>query len=78
MVALHVATAVALLGHYRRDWQAIGGGFLCPVRILNVMAHFCEIWRYSVVGRGAYRCPEPGRLSGVEPGAVGVDLVVDE
>ncbi|MGV9680108.1 undecaprenyl-diphosphate phosphatase [Nocardia sp. NPDC003482] len=32
VVAMHVATAVALLGHYRRDWLAIAGGFVASVR----------------------------------------------
>ncbi|WP_067824866.1 undecaprenyl-diphosphate phosphatase [Nocardia inohanensis] len=36
VVALHVATALALLGHYRRDWQAIGGGFLDTLRTKRV------------------------------------------
>ncbi|MEV0108504.1 undecaprenyl-diphosphate phosphatase [Nocardia sp. NPDC050799] len=32
VVALHVATAVALLCHYRRDWYAIVAGFLTTLR----------------------------------------------
>ncbi|MGW5755532.1 undecaprenyl-diphosphate phosphatase [Nocardia rhamnosiphila] len=32
VVALHVATAVALLCHYRRDWHAIVAGFLTTLR----------------------------------------------
>ncbi|MGA6209571.1 undecaprenyl-diphosphate phosphatase [Nocardia testacea] len=32
VVALHVATAVALLWHYRRDWYAIVAGFLTTLR----------------------------------------------
>lgn len=32
VVALHVATAVALLCHYRRDWYAIVTGFLSTLR----------------------------------------------
>ncbi|MGI5223132.1 undecaprenyl-diphosphate phosphatase [Nocardia sp. CA-290969] len=32
VVALHVATAVALLGHYWRDWWAIATGFVGVVR----------------------------------------------
>ncbi|WP_036566578.1 undecaprenyl-diphosphate phosphatase [Nocardia sp. BMG51109] len=32
VVALHVATAVALLGYYRRDWYAIVAGFLTTLR----------------------------------------------
>ncbi|MEV0546357.1 undecaprenyl-diphosphate phosphatase [Nocardia salmonicida] len=32
VVALHVGTAVALLGHYRRDWYAIVTGFVTTVR----------------------------------------------
>nr|WP_169813389.1 undecaprenyl-diphosphate phosphatase [Nocardia vaccinii] len=32
VVALHVATAVALLGFYRRDWLAIIAGFLSTLR----------------------------------------------
>lgn len=32
VVALHVATAIALIGHYRRDWWAIATGFLATLR----------------------------------------------
>ncbi|MEU4314532.1 undecaprenyl-diphosphate phosphatase [Nocardia sp. NPDC024068] len=32
VVALHVATAVALIGHYRRDWWAIIAGFATTLR----------------------------------------------
>ena len=32
LVGLHLATAVALLIHYRRDWVAVTGGFLRSVR----------------------------------------------
>ncbi|WP_405183238.1 undecaprenyl-diphosphate phosphatase [Nocardia sp. NBC_01377] len=32
VVALHVGTAVALLGHYRRDWLAIVTGLLTTIR----------------------------------------------
>lgn len=36
VVALHVATAVALLAHYRHDWLAIGGGFLGTLRTRRI------------------------------------------
>ena len=36
IVALHVATALALLWFYRRDWIAIAGGFLSTLRTRKV------------------------------------------
>ncbi|MVU78052.1 undecaprenyl-diphosphatase [Nocardia sp. ET3-3] len=37
VVALHVATAVALLGYYWRDWLAIVGGFVSTLRTGRVV-----------------------------------------
>ncbi|RDI55850.1 undecaprenyl-diphosphate phosphatase [Nocardia mexicana] len=52
VVALHVATAVALLGYYRRDWQAIVAGFLATLRTRRLQTVPQRLAWLIVIGTG--------------------------